>query len=155
MHLLKSSPCMSPPSEIKMGYLPIFIPSSNTSSIERKIKVNSDISILQKRSMRIRTQGSSTSLSMFMSNRVKLWRVKLWPSQCILHIHQLVYFSTESCCILYLLYSYYTLTLFGISSEWVCMDIPRGCICYLIRLESWIDHCIQILLSFRDPKDSC
>lgn len=30
---------MSPPSEIKMGYLPIFIPSSNTTSIERKIKV--------------------------------------------------------------------------------------------------------------------
>lgn len=119
MHLLKSSPCMSPPSEIKMGYLPIFIPSSNTSSIERKIKVNSDISILQKRSMRIRTQGSSTSL--FMSNRVKLWRVKLWPSQCILHIHQLVNFSTESCCILYSLYSYWDLDVFESKFTHLCL----------------------------------
>lgn len=102
MHLLKSSPCMSPPSEIKMGYLPIFIPSSNTSSIERKIKVNSDISILQKR-----IYVNQKPLSMFMSNRVKLW-----PSQCILHIHQLVYFSTESCCILYSLCSYWDLDVF-------------------------------------------
>lgn len=128
MHLLKSSPCRSPPSEIKMGYLPIFIPSSNTSSIERKkIKVNSDISMLQnsgvfhifeilnvRQNQTLESQTLAKSLHIKYSSTFSL----LSPAACIFSILLQGFGSFWI--------KVYT-PLFGISSEGVCMDIPTGC----------------------------
>ncbi len=99
MDLLKSSHCMSPPSEVKMGYSPIHLQMQ--AQLKGKMEVNSDILLLQKRSMRIRSQGFTTSLSIFRSDGDKLWGVKLWPCKyhntCLLTLKHISLLSPAFC----------------------------------------------------------